>query len=52
MYISPKQEFHPGTPSSCQEKWSRRFQYLYFLRFCLLGWLLLPLVCVLDAWTA
>lgn len=51
MYISPKQEFHPDTPSSCQEKWSRRFQYLYFLRFCLLGWLLLPLVCVLDAWT-
>lgn len=51
MYISPKQEFHPDPPLTRKEKWSRRFQYLYFLRFCLLGWLLLPLVCVLDAWT-
>lgn len=48
MYISPKQKFHPDPPSTCREKWSRRFQYLYFLRFCLVGWLLLPLVCVLD----
>lgn len=51
MYISPKREFHPDPPSTRRKKWSRRFQYLYFLRFCLLGWLLLPLVCVLDAWT-
>lgn len=51
MYVRPKQEFHPDPPSSRKEKWSRRFQYLYFLRFCLLGWLLLPLVCLLDART-
>ena len=51
MYISPKKEFQPDPPSTRRENWSRRFQYLYFLRFCLLGWLLLPLVCVLDAWT-
>jgi hypothetical protein len=48
MYISPKKEFHPKPPSSSKEKWSRRLQYLYFLRFCILGWLLLPLVCCLD----
>jgi hypothetical protein len=52
MYIRPKQQFHPDPPSTRKEKWSRRFQYLYFLRFCLLGWLLLPLMCVLDAWTS
>ncbi len=51
MYISPKKKFHPDPPSSCKEKWSRRFQYLYFLRFCLIGWLLLPLMCALDART-
>jgi hypothetical protein len=51
MYISPKPEFHPAPPSTLKEKWSRRFQYLYFLRFCLLGWVLLPLVCVLDSRT-
>jgi len=51
MYISPKQEFRPDPPSTSSEKWSRRLQYLYFLRFCLVGWLLLPLVCALDAWT-
>lgn len=51
MYISPKQEFHPDLPTTRKEKWSRRFQYLYFLRFCVLGWLLLPFVCVLDSST-
>ncbi|HEY5330091.1 MAG TPA: hypothetical protein VIJ79_09425 [Acidobacteriaceae bacterium] len=51
MYISPKREFHPDPPSTRREKWSHRFQYLYFLRFCLLGWVLLPLLCALDAWT-
>ncbi|MGA2534673.1 MAG: hypothetical protein ABSF53_01570 [Terracidiphilus sp.] len=51
MYINPKQKFHPDPPSTRREKWSRWLQYLYFLRFCLLGWLLLPLVCALDAWT-
>jgi hypothetical protein len=51
MYISPKREFQPDPPSSRREKWSRRLQHLYFLRFCLLGWLLLLLVCALDAWT-
>ncbi len=51
MYISPKREFHPDPPSSRRDNWARRLQYLYFLRFCLLGWLLLPLVCALDAWT-
>lgn len=51
MYIRPKQEFHPDPPATRKEKWSRSFQYLYFLRFCLVGWLLLPLVCVLDAST-
>jgi hypothetical protein len=51
MYISPKKEFQPDLPSTRRENWSRRFQYLYFLRFCLLGWLLLPLVCAVDAWT-
>lgn len=51
MYIKPKHEFHPDPPSTGKEKWSRRLQYLYFLRFCLIGWLLLPFVCLLDAWT-
>ena len=51
MYISPKKEFHPDPPSGCRDKWSRRFQYLYFLRFCLIGWLLLLLMCALDART-
>jgi hypothetical protein len=51
MYIKPKQEFHPDPPSTRKEKWSRGLQYLYFLRFCLIGWLLLPFVCVLDAST-
>jgi hypothetical protein len=51
MYISPKKEFQPDPPSTPRENWSRRLQYLYFLRFCLLGWLLLPLVCLVDAWT-
>jgi hypothetical protein len=51
MYISPKKKFHPDPPSGCREKWSRRFQYLYFLRFCLIGWLLLLLMCTLDART-
>ena len=51
MYISPKQEFHPAPPSTRKDKWSRRFQYLYFLRFCLVGWLLLPVLCVLDGCT-
>ena len=51
MYISPKRQFHPDPPSTAREMWSRRFQYLYFLRFCLLGWLLLPFLCVLDNWT-
>ena len=51
MYISPKQKFHPDSPSTRKEMWSRRFQYLYFLRFCALGWVLLPLVCVLDSRT-
>jgi hypothetical protein len=51
MYTCPKQEFHPDPPLTYREKWSRRFQYLYFLRFCLLGWLLLPMVCLLDART-
>lgn len=51
MYVSPRQEFHPNSPSTRREMWSRSFQYLYFLRFCLLGWLLLPFLCVLDSWT-
>ena len=51
MYVKPKQEFHPDPPSTRKENWSRRLQYLYFLRFCLIGWLLLPFVCVLDART-
>ena len=51
MYIRPKQEFRPIAPLTRREGWSRRFQYLYFLRFCLLGWLLLPLMCLLDART-
>jgi hypothetical protein len=51
MYIRPKQEFRPSAPLTRREGWSRRFQYLYFLRFCLLGWLLLPLMCLLDART-
>ena len=48
MYLKPKLADHPGPPKTSKEKWSRRFQYLYFLRFCLLGSLLLPLLCVLD----
>jgi Patatin-like phospholipase len=51
MYISPKREFRPAPPSTRKDKWSRRFQYLYFLRFCLVGWLLLPVLCVLDGCT-
>jgi hypothetical protein len=51
MYVSPKKEFNADPPSSRREKWARRVQYLYFLRFCLLGWVLLPLVCALDAMT-
>ena len=48
MYVRPKQEYHPQAPLSRKELWSRRFQYLYFLRFCVLGWVLMPLVCFLD----
>jgi len=51
MYIRPKQEYRPVAPLTSRERWSRRFQYLYFLRFCLFGWLLLPLMCLLDAKT-
>lgn len=51
MYIRPDKKFHPDPPSGPREKWSRRFQYLYFLRFCLLGWLLLPFACWLDGCT-
>jgi len=51
MYVSPKREFHPAPPFTRRDKWSRRFQYLYFLRFCLLGWLLLPFLCLLDGRT-
>jgi hypothetical protein len=48
MYVSPKQKFHPNPPLTRRERWSRRFQYLYFLRFCLLGCVVLPLACVMD----
>jgi hypothetical protein len=51
MYLKPKKKFYPDAPSTRTELWSRRLQYLYFLRFCVLGWLLLPLMCLLDAQT-
>ncbi|HEX4037947.1 MAG TPA: hypothetical protein VHX37_07810 [Acidobacteriaceae bacterium] len=51
MYVSPKQEYHPDASSTGRQIWSRWFQYLYFLRFCVAAWVLLPFVCVLDKWT-